>query len=130
MPPKVRAPTCARVSVDTCVHTHESIQEWHQTMCLHANTHVWPVPFVHILTRVPSWARARACVLCAREHVHVCVCPSARVRLCAHVLTCTVWVGRSALGLTSGRCFPRGEFAFAPLFRVDGVDPGGVKDQW
>lgn len=109
------------VCVWTLVYTRTRVsRNGHQTTCLHANTYVWPVPFVHMLIRVPSWARAHACVR---------MCPSARARLCAHVLTCTVWVGGSVLGLTSGRRFPRGEFVFIPLLWVDGIDPGGVKDQ-
>ncbi|KAB1255058.1 hypothetical protein Cadr_000028680 [Camelus dromedarius] len=37
-------------------------QEWASDyVCPHADSYVWPLPFVHILIHVPSWARVCAC---------------------------------------------------------------------
>ena len=41
-----------------------------------------------------------------------------------------VWVGRPVLGFAAcSPPFPGGEFGLVPLFQVDGIDSGGVKDQ-
>lgn len=95
---------------------------------------------VHILIHVPAWARvcAHLCVqgcvcVCVRGHaqfewagVHVCAGVHMSVCACVHVHGLG---GQACAGLCCSPPFPGGEFGLVPLFQVDGIDSGGVKDQ-